>query len=188
MSSRALSAIAYLIVSPGFLLRRAVEAPSRDPLPNLTRERSDNMYRLLATATSLLALIAVCATAEAKDLCLVYPSLNADKVVLSSIKSFTRSAKGKTYPIYGRIALNGSCADSTSVGMVGTAILSPDGTRFRAFLASPGIPFPCVPGSIRLDLDAASLTGNWYVQTNAGNDLSGTDLAAIDCATVPPPN
>jgi hypothetical protein len=136
----------------------------------------------------LLVAVALPLEVRARDLCFIYPSMNADKIVVSGIKSLKASKKGQTYPVYGRLAVNGTCNGSSAVGLFGTAIVPPDGQRLRLFLTEAGMPSACVPGWLRFDVDTATLTGTWNAENPRTGQFSGSDLTPIDCAGVALPD
>jgi hypothetical protein len=113
-----------------------------------------------------------------------------DQIVVSGIRSFAPSSSGRTYPVYGRIVIlpgGGTCNGSNSVGLFGTAILTPDAQKLRLFLTQAGMPFGCVPGWFRLDVDTPTMTGSWNIENPATGTFQGTDLSPVDCTTLPPP-
>jgi hypothetical protein len=118
-------------------------------------------------------------------------SHTGDKIVVSGIRPFEASTSGQTYPVYGRIVIlpgGGTCNGSNSVGLFGTAIVTPDAQKLRLFLTQAGMPFGCVPGWFRLDVDTPTMTGSWNVENPATGTFQGSDLSPVDCTTLPPPS
>lgn len=113
---------------------------------------------------------------------------NADRLVIAGIRPFAPSQDGQVYPLYGRLALNGTCNGSSAVGLSGTAVLTPNAQVLRLYLSQPGMPFGCVPGWIRLDIDVAAMTGTWNITNPSTGSFAGSDLAPIDCTLVAPPS
>ncbi len=129
--------------------------------------------------------------ANTSTLCFSMVSFTGDQLVVSGVRSFEPSTSGQTYPVYGRIVIlpgGGTCNGSNSVGFFGTAILTPDAQKLRLFLTEAGMPFGCVPGWFRLDVDTPTMTGSWNVENPATGTFQGTDLSPVDCTTLPPPS
>jgi hypothetical protein len=118
-------------------------------------------------------------------------SHNGDQIVVSGIRPFQSSSSGETYAVYGRIVIlsgGGTCNGSNSVGLFGTAIVTPDAQTLRLFLSEAGMPWGCVPGWFRLDVDTPTMTGSWNVENPSTGSFAGTDISSVDCTTLPPPS
>lgn len=119
--------------------------------------------------------------------CFTWSQTN-DTIEVSGIRLFEASNSGQTYPVYGRIVIapGHTCNGSNAVGLFGTAILTPDAQRLRLFLSQAGMPYGCVPGWFRLDIDTATMAGSWNVENPSMGVFAGADLMPADCTTLPP--